>query len=85
MDDWLGERLREPWHLRYHGLMPYRVREILLVSSPYDCAGSHGGGRGLSVDGAIWTGVTARVCRGRGAVQRLSPGVAILPCVLGHS
>ncbi|MFH0899197.1 MAG: PEP/pyruvate-binding domain-containing protein [Pseudomonadota bacterium] len=25
-----------PWYLTFHDLMPYRVREILLVSSPYD-------------------------------------------------
>jgi DNA-binding NarL/FixJ family response regulator len=28
--------LSEPWYLKIHDLMPYRVREILLVSSPYD-------------------------------------------------
>ncbi len=28
--------MQEPWYLRFHDLMPYRVREILLVSSPYD-------------------------------------------------
>jgi CheY-like chemotaxis protein len=27
---------REPWFLRFHDLMPFRVREILLVSSSYD-------------------------------------------------
>jgi CheY-like chemotaxis protein len=26
----------EPWHRRFQGLMPFRVREILLVSSAYD-------------------------------------------------
>ena len=26
----------DPWYLKFHDLMPYRVREILLVSSPYD-------------------------------------------------
>lgn len=26
----------ESWYLRFHDLMPYRVREVLLVSSPYD-------------------------------------------------
>ncbi|MCB9556849.1 MAG: histidine kinase [Deltaproteobacteria bacterium] len=26
----------EPWYLRFHDLMPFRVREVLLVSSPYD-------------------------------------------------
>lgn len=26
----------ESWYLRFHGLMPFRAREILLVSSPYD-------------------------------------------------
>lgn len=25
-----------PWFFRFHDLMPYRVREVLLVSSPYD-------------------------------------------------
>src|SRR5829696_8855765 len=27
---------REPWFLEFHDLMPFRVREILLVSSAYD-------------------------------------------------
>ena len=27
---------KDPWYLTFHDLMPYRVREILLVSSPYD-------------------------------------------------
>ena len=27
---------RRPWYKTFHGLMPYRVQEILLVSSPYD-------------------------------------------------
>jgi CheY-like chemotaxis protein len=26
----------ESWYLRFHGLMPFRVRDILLVASPYD-------------------------------------------------
>ena len=26
----------DSWYLRFHGLMPFRVQEILLVSSPYD-------------------------------------------------
>ena len=26
----------EPWYVTFHDLMPFRVREILLVSSPYD-------------------------------------------------
>src|SRR5437016_3237125 len=26
----------EPWFLRFHDLMPFRVREILFVSSSYD-------------------------------------------------
>jgi DNA-binding NarL/FixJ family response regulator len=26
----------DPWYLKFHDLMPHRVREILLVSSPYD-------------------------------------------------
>src|SRR3990172_3729262 len=29
-------RAQDPWYLKFHDLMPYRVREILLVSSPYD-------------------------------------------------
>ncbi len=27
---------RDPWYLRFQDLMPHRVREVLLVSSPYD-------------------------------------------------
>jgi CheY-like chemotaxis protein len=27
---------QQPWYLTFHDLMPHRVREILLVSSPYD-------------------------------------------------
>lgn len=27
---------RETWYRRFHDLMPFRVREVLLVSSPYD-------------------------------------------------
>jgi len=30
------QRVHNPWYLTFHDLMPYRVREILLVSSPYD-------------------------------------------------
>lgn len=29
-------RPQDPWYVTFHDLMPYRVREILLVSSPYD-------------------------------------------------
>ncbi|MBW2730775.1 MAG: histidine kinase [Deltaproteobacteria bacterium] len=29
-------RGHQPWYLRFHDLMPHRVREVLLVSSPYD-------------------------------------------------
>ena len=29
-------QFEDSWYLRFHGLMPYRVRVILLVSSPYD-------------------------------------------------
>jgi hypothetical protein len=29
-------RAQDPWYLKFHDLMPFRVREILLVSSPYD-------------------------------------------------
>ncbi|MGC4114231.1 MAG: PEP/pyruvate-binding domain-containing protein [Myxococcales bacterium] len=29
-------RGQEPWYVTFHDLMPFRVREILLVSSPYD-------------------------------------------------
>lgn len=29
-------RGQDPWYVTFHDLMPYRVREILLVSSPYD-------------------------------------------------
>jgi CheY-like chemotaxis protein len=32
----LSELPREPWYFGFHDLMPFRVREILLVSSPYD-------------------------------------------------
>ncbi len=31
-----SQRGHEPWYLRFHRLMPHRVREVLLVSSPYD-------------------------------------------------
>lgn len=31
-----SHRGHEPWYLRFHRLMPHRVREVLLVSSPYD-------------------------------------------------
>ena len=30
------QRGHEPWYLRFHKLMPHRVREVLLVSSQYD-------------------------------------------------
>lgn len=30
------QRGHEPWYRRFHRLMPHRVREVLLVSSPYD-------------------------------------------------
>ena len=28
--------VHDPWYLRFHDLMVHRVREILLVSTPYD-------------------------------------------------
>lgn len=37
--------LREPWFLRFRDLMPFRVREILLVSSAYDAFIMEGDGR----------------------------------------
>jgi CheY-like chemotaxis protein len=35
----------ESWYLRFHGLMPFRIREILLVSSPYDAFAMEEDGR----------------------------------------
>ncbi len=32
----MNRRFEDSWYLRFHGLMPYRIRVILLVSSPYD-------------------------------------------------
>ena len=32
----MTKHFEDSWYLRFHGLMPYRVRVILLVSSPYD-------------------------------------------------
>ena len=48
------------------------------------CPGSHGVDQGSSADLPICTGVIARLWSGCVAVQRLSPGVAILPFVLGR-
>jgi len=31
-----SQRVIEPWHRRFQSLMPFRIREILLVSSAYD-------------------------------------------------
>jgi hypothetical protein len=36
VNDRPGSSLLEPWTLRLHDLMPFRVREILVLSSPYD-------------------------------------------------
>ena len=32
----MTKHFEDSWYLRFHGLMPYRVRVILLVASPYD-------------------------------------------------
>jgi hypothetical protein len=32
----LADLANDSWFLRFHDLMPYRVREVLLVSSAYD-------------------------------------------------
>ena len=48
------------------------------------CPGSHGVDQGSSADLPICTGVIARLWSGCVAVQRHSPGVAILPFVLGR-
>ncbi len=32
----MTRQFEDSWYLRFHGLMPFRVRQILLVSSPYD-------------------------------------------------
>ena len=32
----MTKQFEDSWYLRFHGLMPYRIRVILLVSSPYD-------------------------------------------------